>query len=250
MEVCPLSDEQLKPRTKSLPINKSQQAEDAFIINLCHASDWKERLLGRWVIKQDHLYFEEGLLVPALISGLPIVIQNGLWNNPSFSHFWKQAQTLGYIESHGRKISIANAKFARDDNYDWSLLNKNVQWNLGMKIGLDILNPTQFSEYFTRYQCDNQTKSLDTLSGLIKENKNKILAVNVTRSLNEDEWGAILTECNKHNVILQCHCALSVKLPEVLDVHWLSEDVHLSKPYDFLTTSSGVIHSSSKANPI
>ncbi|MBA2655499.1 MAG: AAA family ATPase [Tatlockia sp.] len=213
IEICPFAIDQLK--TNKGMEEKTDFEEKVYPINLCHAPDWEERLLGRWIIKKDHLYFEEGMLAEALKSGLPIEIQNGLWTDDSFCHLWDRAHALGYFES-GR-LDISKSRFIKSEGYDWENLKKNVLFDSNLKAGAEILNPTRFGEFFHRYQCDNSLKQLDTINGVIAENHDITLDVNLSRTLSEDEWGALLIECQKHQVILNCHCASSVSLPKMFD---------------------------------
>ncbi|MBX3709144.1 MAG: AAA family ATPase [Gammaproteobacteria bacterium] len=214
VDACTSTTDQLFP-CAAIP-NRSQDTGEAFPINLCHAQDWKERLLGRWVIKRDQLLFEEGILSEALTSGLPIDIQNGLWDNASFRYFWNQALALGEVSAYGQTFSLHQANIVCSEGYDWKALRKQGRWEKGLPADLLVLNPHLFSDYFNRYECDNHHKQLTMLTGWIATHQDQRLSVNVTRSLNEDEWATLLIECAKHRVILQCHCAPSVTLPPSL----------------------------------
>ncbi|NBR07953.1 MAG: hypothetical protein EBT92_19625, partial [Planctomycetes bacterium] len=63
-QLCPLMLDALKPR-KIVDIAAVTAAakSDSSIINLYHAADWEDRLLGRWVLNGDTLSFEEGELL-------------------------------------------------------------------------------------------------------------------------------------------------------------------------------------------
>lgn len=187
-----------------------------FTINLFHAADWEERLLGRWIPKEDGLYLEEGLLKKALDSGWPIEIQNGLWEDPSFFHFWNRALTLPYIEANGEKFEISKSSITKTEGYDWENLSQSiVKCYTGLDHVANVINPGTLSEFFYKY--DIKDGKLITLPGLIEENHDKNLHVNLTRTLNEDEWSELLTECKKYKVSLHCHLASSVILPNVLN---------------------------------
>lgn len=215
VEMSPFTTDKLIAQ-KLVIQDKTNPEDEVFTINLCHARDWKERLLGRWVIKKDRLIFTEGALVQALQSSLPIVLQNGLWDNDSFCHFWQRAQTLGFIERQGQHLDITKTHFLKNQGYDWESLKHLVRFDTTLQDNASALNPTLFSELFTQYQCNNAVAQLDSVAGLIETHKNATLDVNLTRTLKDDEWGELLIACAKHQVALNCHCAPLVKLPKDL----------------------------------
>jgi len=173
IESCSLSEKQLLPEQPHIPDIADQKAGEAYTIDLYHAVDWKERLLGRWTIQKDHLYFKKGLLEEALQSGLPIEIKNGLWDNPSFCHFWNRAFVLN-------QFNVSKIPLYQSEGYDWDYLKQNVTFSDGLKEGAIVLNPTLLSEGYQRYECDNTTHQLDTVFGLIRDHENKTLDINVT----------------------------------------------------------------------
>src|SRR4029079_10943545 len=154
------------------PVEDKIGLEDVFAINLFHAKDWKARLLGRWVLRQNQLYFEEGLLITAIASKRPIEIQNGLWDDPEFSHFFNRARTLGKIQAYGEEFDVSNCTFVKSEGYDWALLKKVINFDRDLKQNAPVLNPGKLIDYFRIYHCDNATKQLNTLNGLIADNEN------------------------------------------------------------------------------
>lgn len=228
VERCPLTSAQLESGIPPLPVvdNKSNDTE-TFPINLYHASNWKDRLLGQWVIKGDHFIFEEGLLEKAIQSGKPIEIQNGLWDDDEFVEFWKQACLIGHIkpvkqtdyEIKTPKIAIPKTlSLIKQDGYDWKYADNNTEWHTGLRYQQDVmtLNPSRLSLFFKQYVCNNTEKTLNTIPGIIEQHADRELHVNLTRSLDEDEWAMFLDDCKKHRITLHVHCAPSVVLPDAL----------------------------------
>lgn len=214
IQTCPFAADILFPEPE--PIAQRTDDSPAFEMNFFHAQDWEERLLGRWIIKKDNLYFEKGLLAKAVKSGQPIVIRNGRWDDASFSHFWERARASGFVDVYGERFDISNVVLLQDEGYNWKQLKEVFHSDGRLKVDAISLNPTSYSEFFNRYACDNESHQLDTLDGIIAEHAGKTLDVNVTRTLSEDEWARLLAECTLHQVSLNCHLAPSVILPSVL----------------------------------
>lgn len=220
-EECPLPSEKLAEHQQiiaPLPLQKADETgplpQEKTAINLYHAPDWEDRLLGRWVLKKDRLYFEEGELEQALATGLPIEIHNGPWQDEKFKLFWRQACLRGHIEHAGRRITIPKSlSLIPQEGYHWEALGQQVSWEAGLVDEALVLNPGSLSDFFTRYECDNASATLDTLPGLIEERAHQRLAVNLTASLGSDEWARLLAKCQQHQVQLTVHCAPHVVVP-------------------------------------
>ncbi len=217
IETCPLSGGQIFSKPKLEPAANFKGK--LYPINLFRDKNWQKFLLGQWIIKKDKLVFKDGELLTALKSGLLIDIQNGLWEDDNFCHFWERAITLGYIECFGEKIAIHQTNFSRSEGYDWPRLKRNFTLSNELTHGATVLNPTLLSQYFSRYECDNDTSQLDTVAGLIEAHENNKFTVHLTRALNENEWARLLNECDKFNVDLHCYCASAVDLPRILAEH-------------------------------
>ena len=198
-ERCPLSQETLTQALPGLPPTKEER-DDGFIpINLYHAADWKEQLLGRWVFHGEQLIFEEGKLAK-VPKGSAIEIQNGLWDDEDFQSFWReQALNKGF-------------QIKRSDGYDWDKLRTSISSpQPGLVPGALVLNPSRLGEFFKQYACEGT--SLFRKPGLIERSKDNILDVNVTRSLSEDEWAMLLSACQEYHVKLVAHAAPGVSFP-------------------------------------
>lgn len=197
-----------------LPPIISAAKQKTTAINLYHGTDWEEKLLGKWVIHGDKLLFEEGELVAAFKTGLPLEIRNGLWENKRFQQFWQQAQLRGRIEYSGFVFEVPKSlQLVITEGYDWSALKKQVSFRTEPIKTAEVLNPTRIQQFFTQYECDSQKQTLETLPGLISTHAGQVLEVNLTRPLDENEWARLLDECQKHKVKLSCYCSPSVNLP-------------------------------------
>ncbi|MDR3442794.1 MAG: AAA family ATPase [Legionella sp.] len=214
-EHCPLTDNQLAALKPSKVVEMvSAPSKDRVIINLYHASNWEDRLLGHWVLSGDHLQFIEGELVKAMKEGKLIELQNGFWGDTFFERFWQQVLT-GQIRHAGTVHSIPdNIRFVRPetDVYVWPTIPK-IEQGLLIDQRTKVLNPTTLIDFLEPYELVGD--KLIKKAGFIAEAKanNNPLVVNVTRSLDEDSWAIILDECNRLGVSLELHCAAGVSLP-------------------------------------
>jgi hypothetical protein len=210
IEICPIT-----PIINHSPIyNKTDDKQDVFTIDFFHGQNWKEHLLGRLKISNS-LMFEKGVFTTALNDGRPIELKNGLWDDEDFCYFWRRLMYFKYIEHEGVCYKIfPETTFLKSEGYHWPQLKK--QFHLSFyppAKNTPVLNPTLLGNFFDNCEYDHQNKKPSMLPGLIETHKNKSLSICITRSLSEDEWGRLLSECKKHQVLLTCYCALGVTLP-------------------------------------
>jgi hypothetical protein len=224
VERCPLTTKQLKQASPKNLVSLSSEAP-AIGINLYHAANWRDRLLGHWVMKGDSLTFEEGELYHAMRQAVqqnkPIEIQQGLWDEPEFQRFWDQIRSTG-IRHAGRTIclppSVVRITHPAVEQYDWDVLRQaivSVDHTLSQDAEAMALNPTQLGSFFGQYQYDAVLKGLIKTDGIVKAG---VLSVNVTRQLNLDEWAMLLARCNQYNIRLAIHASSGLDLPSVLQV--------------------------------
>lgn len=216
VEKCPLSKDLLNHAVPNLPIiDKPAAAPPGNVINLYHAPDWKERLLGRWVMSRDKLTFEEGALARAIAKGGDIELQNAPWGDEEFNDFWRQAFLTGFV-ADGRIAIPVSLKLIRSEGYDWDDYKKLLKIERGLSENAAVLNPGRLGEFFDHYSCD--ASALVHQPGLIEVSAGKILDVNVTHPLNSDEWAMILSACKTHGVLgLTTHVAPGVDIPDTLE---------------------------------
>lgn len=215
IEICPFTEQELTFLVAPLPFIEDGSTEHVAVINLCHASDWYERLVGRWVIHENKLSFVPGELQHALPTGLPLVIENGLWDKPEFELFWQQAFLHGKIKhSGGELVFPTNGLLIKREGYDWTNLLIGVNLFAGVKLGIDVINPTRLGRCFYQYECDNSKHMLNSLPGFLEHHQGMQLDLNITRTLSEDEWARLLIERQKYGVELNLYLANNVALPE------------------------------------
>jgi Fe-S cluster assembly iron-binding protein IscA len=223
---CPLTDDQLKKMqsTRTVEIISENNAETT-IINLYGAADWKEQLLGGWVINGDTFQWRESLLFNAIKKNKPIEIKNGLWGDKAFERFWRQA-LLGKIFHEDSVIEIPQGiKLLRpaEDVYRWAALNEHVltvQHGFSNTDQAKALNPTCLDDFYGRYALEPRSDVLDgnkltKKEGWLELAKGQVLDINLTRTLSDDAWARLLTQCQLLNVQLNIHCAPNTTLPNI-----------------------------------
>jgi hypothetical protein len=179
-------------------------SEPALVIDLFNAMDWRERLLGKWIIQGDQLQYQEGELIAALHKRIAVEIRNGLWDDPEFQLFWRQAQVNGYFLHEGSKYPLPkNFKIKSSQGYSPDL-NKYKEKVDDLPNGhVEVLNPCLFSQFFVSYRCD-ENHQLFTMPGIIERNANKEIPVFISHALTQHQWAMLLTECKKYDVKLKC----------------------------------------------
>lgn len=187
------------------------------VINLFNSNEWRQLLLGRWVLNNDQLIFEEGALPKALRQHSAIELQNAPWDNAEFIHFWQRAYQRKVIDHDGGKITLpTDFALIKGGGYSWDLLCSNLELCNEHQDDFKVLNPHEYRMFFTHYQYNVQTQTLQNVDGWIKKSKGASLSVYLTRELSEDRWALLLDECAKHGVRLKLQVAHAVALPLVL----------------------------------
>ncbi|MBL0319924.1 MAG: AAA family ATPase [Alphaproteobacteria bacterium] len=204
----PFKEGVLRNELLPLPILEmsDEYSDPKSVINLYHTADWKEELLGRWMLKKDHLEFEEGLLAPALKHMIetyqPIKIHNAPWHNPDFRHFWELALLRWKIEHAGNTIVLPkNLRLTTHDGYSLQNLAVVVQNEEFVETTIDesifVLNPTEYNRFFVDSEYEESTHSITMKPGIIKQQaeKQKDLRIYYTRGVNDHQWAKFLTHC-------------------------------------------------------
>lgn len=208
---CLLASDKCSALLPSLPIVDKSSVPSASIriINLYQASDWRQRLIGAWVLdERGKLVFKKGALADLHESA--VELQNAPWDNEDFQLFWQQALLNGAVAG----VTIPkNLKLIRSDGYDWAAWKPLLTIEQGITPGMPVLNPSCLGDFFARYECRDH--ALIAKPGIIKAAETS-LTVNLTRSLNENEWALLLSECKKYNVELKVCCVPDVKIPDIL----------------------------------
>ena len=218
-EQCPISAKKLIKSVPPLPTVSEEEAAEGIVINLFNASDWKERLLGRWELDGTHLKFQEGAL--SNLQGTLITIQNGPWDDEEFNLFWTEACYPGAQYFPGSSIPVPNdIQLFKKEGYAFNDLKKWLQVQylsddcLNPEALLHILNPHRIADYFHNYRYEESDQSLRKVPGLIEKAQNSTLDVTLTRSISLDDWARILTECQNYQVTLRVTPASGSSLPD------------------------------------
>jgi len=192
--------------------------KDATTIDLYLSNNWRQLLLGHWIIKGTQLIFNQGPLLTAIKKGGIININNGPWRNQEFQLFWQQAFLYGEFEFFGKTFKVhPDFKIHKTQIYDWKNLIKQAKWNRSeYSSQANILNPGLFTKYFTQHTCDNKNETLVVGKGILEAHKNQRLNIYLTHDLDTHDWARLLTECGKHNIRLDISCATGVSLPKEL----------------------------------
>ena len=201
---------------------------DKVVINLYHSADWKSRLLGACVLNGTDMYYEKGELVDALISGAPLEIHNGPWDDPEFRSFWHHLTVGRGVYHAGKWYKMDGEQVVEPlDGYNWEALSSHLQTHVGLsRAKQPVLNNYTLSTFLGGYIYDEEAKGLIRQTGSIDQHKAQTLDVNITEDLSADTWARILSVCKAKGIRLNAHCAPGVRLPTELAI----EPVALSEP--------------------
>jgi len=213
--------------------------QETVIIDLYESNDWKEILLGRWVLKGKELIFEQGKLKSSIeksrAENQPLEIKNGLWNNDLFRTFWQQEKLAGRLE---------DIKFLHSHGYDW--VNVCQPKDTGTKVlcervetapldtDMYVLNPTLFSKFlydYTFIPTETGTEEHEGVKGdlfkipgwlqthaLDEAKKAKPMSLYVTRELSTHQWAELLEAAKYYKVSLDIKLAPNILVPTDLQV--------------------------------
>jgi hypothetical protein len=218
--------ENLPPPIKCLDDDGADTAY--YEINFFHGQDWKERLLGTWSIDGAALIFKEGALLNALRSKRSILIANPPNPSDKFDLFFRELQIKGtYLGFTLPKIILTR------EGYPFKRYAKTHRFTQVSQLDFQnihthqILNPSTLPLFFHRYHCNDVKKTLSFLEGKLQAHKHRYrhkknpppLNIQVTRFLNRDEWGLILEEANKLDILLDIALLPGISLPPELLKH-------------------------------
>jgi hypothetical protein len=222
-EQCPLTPEHLDKVAPSRCVDVATLADgERAIINLYHAPDWEERLLGRWILDGDTLSFHEGELMQAIQTGKPIEIRQGLWGNRKFERFWQQILS-GTVRHAGRQVHIPeHVHIIRPEAEDYTWDKRDTILAINDDVvhpGARVLNPSSLGDFFGRYEVQGdklikQPGWIEACSSEPSAHGASVLHVTVTRTLTDDAWAMLLDACTERGVPLSLHVAPGVVLPE------------------------------------
>ncbi|MBN9287981.1 MAG: hypothetical protein BGO43_00545 [Gammaproteobacteria bacterium 39-13] len=172
-------------------------------IDLFMSPDWRQRLLGRWMLKGDQFLFEEGLLIKALKQSNAIHIKNGPWHLEAFTLFWQQALLQRKVVIGNRSLFLPDTfSLGESRGYDWKNLISCVHWYESEAFfsgDVYVLNPSSFNKFFRNYRSLNG--KLFACPGWLEQNRGKKIEVEWTRDLyTQDQWAQLLTIAKENQV--------------------------------------------------
>ncbi|MFI4918408.1 MAG: hypothetical protein ACHP65_02515 [Legionellales bacterium] len=193
------------------------------IIQLYHASNWEQKLTGGWVVLAGMLHYENGALQAALASGaVTVELHNAPWVNKDFLRFWQEAFQSNIIACPTGAIHLpAGFQLITHEGYDWTDLKRCFSPSPSMvdephqDLTPLVLNPTCLDGFFSGYRVEEGT--LNRSQGFVAARAQQTLMIYLTRTLSDNEWAQLLTECQIHKVQLSVRCAHQVNLPKVLE---------------------------------
>lgn len=226
-ERCPINASELEKAIPTIPLLEPKDkidAQDKLIIDCFNADNWKERLLGRWILNGKELHYEPGPLSNLNPGTKALEIRNAPWHNPEFKRFWQEAMAQGQICHEGQTIQLPpDLKIINASGYDWQTL-KNLMLSVNHQPVAassssqpdHILNPGLLESFLFPYRFDDSESSLYHIPSPIELAKNQTLNLCITRNLNEDEWAQLLSECRRHQVTLAIKTMPGVSIPQAL----------------------------------
>lgn len=194
----------------NIEFSNSFQASSPVVYLYQNTLSWKKTLLGYWIIQEDGLRYQRGVLSNPLPQIL--IINNGPWEDSEFTSFWQQAIFQGYIEHEGERLILPeNFCINPDDSYNWQDDITCVVEPTDAKPF--ILNPTTFYKFF-EHQAINPAHGLSLTPGIIADNAGNILPIYVTRNISQHLWAKLLAACKSQAIQLSITLAPGVVLPE------------------------------------
>lgn len=183
--------------------------DDDYVIELFNSTHWKEMLLGQWQIIGDKLIYQEGVISAALTQDKPVVLSNAPWSNQKFVAFLEQALMTRKINNAGRLITIPETMhFKAITGYNHLHLGDCVSVKQGFSPNAPILNPYTLRLFYLKHQADQTTKTLKLLPGIIEEverSESKVLQVNLSHTLKDDELARFIATCAEHYLQLEIY---------------------------------------------
>jgi hypothetical protein len=218
VETCPVDLSRLEEAITTPFIEETAADAETTHINLYLASDWKERLLGRWILQGNELCFEEGELPQALASGKPIILENAPVDDPDFQHFWQQAVVHQRIDYARGALSFPlTTAIGLKQGYNWEALLQNTSIDTSLAQDGIVCNPQTVPELFRRYEC--RDSSLYTSPGLLEVHEGRELHLNITRALSDDAWAECLSNAQKRRIRLHLHVPSEDLVPDFFSSH-------------------------------
>lgn len=232
-----------KVTTDSLPLlpeaTQDCTSTEHIEIDLYESDNWKDILLGQWGINGDALNFYPGALQHTLkrlndTSSPIIVLNNPPKNNPEFVHFYQQVILHHAIYHAGHTITLPpGLQFQQNHPDHWPELSSNLTFLESIPENAFILSQSSFPDLFIYYRLED--KKLFTEVGLLEQNKEKRLSIELASSLTKPQWYQLLSEAKIHQIHISVYCHPGVALPEELRTKVATQE---PRPFALLTQFS------------
>ncbi|CEG55929.1 AAA family ATPase [Legionella fallonii] len=218
VEECPLqpADFVQAPPPPAMATHSEGAAE---VVEFFGGALWEEQVFGAWRLEGNALHFVEGSLVKALKSNKPIELRNAPWDNEDFLRFWQEMILYQEIRGpYGDILLPKEIQYTQSQGYSWAQLKNNLNLVSAEHVPEDtlVLNPTLLPEWFSRYACNNQDKTLTTIPGFLEQHQGATINAYLTAPLTEHAWARLLSFCQQYNKHLNLRCAPGVSLPNSL----------------------------------
>ncbi len=212
-----------------------------YIINLYEATDWQERLMGRWQLDGQQLYFKKGELIKALETKRPIHILNAPLASKAYQLFLQKCHMEGAIE--GMPFDLAQITHGSDYGWDEKTLSQHQLHQLTAKDWREqqtsspfLLNPTSFAKLFSTYRLEGEQIHLE--QGLLEVYSGQTFNVYISRDLSESQWAELFDKALAYNVTLNICLLPNVVIDKVIlkSFHAMDESPDDIVPADGITS--------------
>ncbi|MBS0289635.1 MAG: hypothetical protein JSS07_06335 [Proteobacteria bacterium] len=201
----------------ALEFPTGEPSTNHYEIELYDSVNWKEILLGHWLIEAGQLRYKEGELVKALKQGKSVHLRNAPWHIPDFLQFWQEAKIHGCIKTCNETIAVPKSFWTdlnQGQGYDWHKF-KGVKFVSTVQPGPPlVINPSNFNQFVEHYDLlDSKPVAHPSL---FSQYKQQTLTVFISAPLNTANWHRLLQAAQQHEVKLQLVVAKDTPLPEAL----------------------------------
>ncbi|MCS5711968.1 hypothetical protein [Candidatus Berkiella aquae] len=204
----------------ALEVPETNIGTNAIEIELYESINWRELLLGQWVMEAGRIQFNEGPLAKALEKGLPVHLRNAPWHIPEFAQFWQEAKIHGKIPTTGNTLQVPVSfweNLNQSKGYDWKVLltAHHFEPNPQKLINPFVINPGTFNQFIDHYDIQNDLPQFT--KSVFSKYENKEVNLLLTSSLSAPNWHQLLKEAKRYNVTLHIGVPEEISLPESLE---------------------------------
>ena len=189
------------------------------VFDLYDSAHWEAMLLGRWILNDNQLIFQHGMLIDAIHTDKPIIIQNGNLYDLRFQQFWRQLRLSG-IQYAGQTIRIdPTIKIYAEHHDTLAELQENLILSNEWIDGGYLLNQYTKANFYPHQIFDESCGVLMYVEGIIGSDTNDVIQVNVSSTLTNYVWMELLSTGKLLNKKIIAYCAPNVILPDDLAIN-------------------------------